>query len=357
MPASERSAFRATLVRQSRTRRDDSDAAPRLNANQRTAVRSLVLQSLSPGCVSQTVDRLPAHPSPVDQRQQRRQCRLVWVPLYQCEDGLTPHRDIETSRLGGAQQEVRNTQTSLGPWLNLRRVGADKCSMRLPPIRRLRKVHHGLNSARPFRSQHFCTSEHPRRLVRPSLPVPVCPRSRLPICGRQLNLASLAYRSRVLVFQPAASLTFAFLIRFPSVPSHCVPFGFTATFILPRSRSWLFAPYDSRTSHTLFDRRSFDSTTTSPTPSFFHRALQVQRRQKQRKIPSPSNNKPATTSNTPATASASPGSQAAFPAALSITSTTPTKTQLNQQTPTQRHRAQRDLASRLLPARLRQSTF
>lgn len=87
-------------------------------------------------------------------------------------------------------------QTWEGPWVNLRRVGADMSSMRPPPIRRLLKTHHPLDCTRPFCSHCFYKPVSPRHVVRPSLPVPVCPRSRLPICERQLNPASLAYRSR-----------------------------------------------------------------------------------------------------------------------------------------------------------------
>lgn len=82
----------------------------------------------------------------------------------------------------------------------------------------------------------------------------------------------LAYRSRGAGFS-----TSSVAVRCPfdqaSLPLLHAPVGFTATFTPSLIATWLFAPYDSWTSPTLFDRRHFDFTTT---PSFILHVLQAQ---------------------------------------------------------------------------------
>jgi hypothetical protein len=78
-----------------------------------------------------------------------------------------------------------------------------------------------------------------------------------------VNAACLAYHSRgVGVFNPQLRSASALFIQ-ASLPSIVrAPVGFTTTFTPSLIATWLFAPYDSWTSHTLFDRRHLNFTTT-----------------------------------------------------------------------------------------------
>lgn len=111
-----------------------------------------------------------------------------------------------------------------------------------------------------------CSPGNLRDMVRSSLPVPVCPRSRLPIFERQVGAACLVYGSRGAGFSnPQRLSVLALFNRLPSRLSLRARWLHRTIHSLLIA-TWLFAPYDSWTLTTLFDRPSFfDFTITTTT--------------------------------------------------------------------------------------------